>query len=452
VAGNGGSGIYIGTFSTGSTLNRNRLLGNDVDGITIIAAANATNVNGNTATGNRQDGIAILNTAAVLSKNVANANRGRGIRVSVAASDGGGNRARGNGPIEQCSPAITCPSPFKVKSGSTVPSCAMQVSTSITLAADMPLCSSGDGMEVIADGVTIDLNGHTLHGNRVLGQRGVIVLSGRTGVTIKNGIVKGFDTGFDLAGAGHTLDNVEARDSLSNGAVASTSAVTIKNSVFAQNSGHGLFLYQAPNAKVLSSFFAANFGDGLQTFAPNSTFSKLTIGGNAVSGVHLRGDAGATFKALVSAGNLFAGVLMEGNAGIAITKSTVAGNGPGILVESQTAPALVTSTTSIGNGGTGITIDAGVSTTITKNVTSGNAGGGISIGNIALTPLVAQNQVFGNGGIGIQNTSVATTLTKNIANGNHHVGILSVLGATDGGGNKARHNLGTDCSLPLVCS
>ena len=80
VAGNGGSGIYIGTFSTGSTVNRNRLLGNDVDGITIIAAANATTVNANTATGNREDGIAILNTATVLSKNLANANRGRGIR------------------------------------------------------------------------------------------------------------------------------------------------------------------------------------------------------------------------------------------------------------------------------------------------------------------------------------------------------------------------------------
>ena len=48
---------------------------------------------------------------------------------------------------------------------------------------------------------------------------------------------------------------------------------------------------------------------------------------------------------------------------------------------------------------------------------------------------------------GIHNDSPASTLTRNVANRNRNLGIESVAGATDGGGNRAREN-----GNPLQCT
>ncbi len=62
----------------------------------------------------------------------------------------------------------------------------------------------GDGFIVGADNITLDLNGHTITGEPLSADRGILV-SGRNGITIKNGTITGFSQGVQL---GHADNNV----------------------------------------------------------------------------------------------------------------------------------------------------------------------------------------------------------------------------------------------------
>ena len=67
------------------------------------------------------------------------------------------------------------------------------------------------GLIVDTNGITIDLNGHRVHGDSTAGNIG-IDLSGHSKVTIKNGLVQGFDKGIYAATDRDVkLVNVEVR-------------------------------------------------------------------------------------------------------------------------------------------------------------------------------------------------------------------------------------------------
>src|ERR671936_827812 len=93
--------------------------------------------------------------------------------------------------------------------------CAMRVSESFRLTNDMRC--QGDGMVIVADNVTVDLGGHTLTGPGMgpqtwplpqLDSVGVRV-SGRSGVTIRNGKTAAFSTGIYLVDTtASTIENV----------------------------------------------------------------------------------------------------------------------------------------------------------------------------------------------------------------------------------------------------
>lgn len=77
--------------------------------------------------------------------------------------------------------------------------CGDTVAADVSLSSDLH-CTTGTGgwgspvLEVVADGVTIDLNGHTLSGPAGLDG---IAVKGRSKVAIRNGTIKGFRTGID---------------------------------------------------------------------------------------------------------------------------------------------------------------------------------------------------------------------------------------------------------------
>ncbi|MBV8236577.1 MAG: hypothetical protein JO075_12815, partial [Acidimicrobiia bacterium] len=76
-------------------------------------------------------------------------------------------------------------------------SCGETISSSIVVGNDLT-CASGNGLAVAADGITVNLNGHTLAGN----PGGLGVHNSYRGVTIENGTVTGWGTGiFELLGA-----------------------------------------------------------------------------------------------------------------------------------------------------------------------------------------------------------------------------------------------------------
>jgi parallel beta-helix repeat protein len=78
--------------------------GNDTDGIRMGGGNTSygTVLERNTASGNGDDGIDVDTTYAEITKNTANDNGDFGIEAVPGVTDGGGNKARGNGNPLQC--------------------------------------------------------------------------------------------------------------------------------------------------------------------------------------------------------------------------------------------------------------------------------------------------------------------------------------------------------------
>ena len=98
-----------------STSNDNRVEKNDVrgtvlgGGIIVAADSSGTQITKNMANGNADDGIDVDNPATTVTQNTANDNADLGIEAVPGTSDGGGNRATGNGNPAQCT-GVTCSS------------------------------------------------------------------------------------------------------------------------------------------------------------------------------------------------------------------------------------------------------------------------------------------------------------------------------------------------------
>lgn len=454
IAGNGAIGIEV-SQSNGILATKNRVLGNTGDGITIDANSASALIKGNTVVGNDGDGILTANATAILAKNVANANDGQGILATDGAVDGKGNTARANASLVQCSPAVTCPPAFVAKSGPVMPTCGMHVGASIKLGGDSPLCASMPGLIVDADGVTIDLNGHRLQGDRTAGNIG-IDLGGHSHVTIKNGIVQGFDKGIYAAtDTGVKLVNVEVRDSLGDGAALSgSSGFTVTKSVFVSNGGNGLTLGDGTHdVKVSGTFAVANGGDGVAVRALNTTLTNITSTANAANGITVIPAAStATIQSSTVAGNQQDGIRADADQ-VAVSKTTVAGNLlDGVETRSSGAGVTLAGNVADGNGGDGLGIhELSQANAMTKNTAIGNGGNGLFVDSVVGATTVTGNTADGNAD-GITVESATTTVAKNVADGNLDMGIDAPSGAIDGGGNKARHNGGAaDCSPAIAC-
>jgi parallel beta-helix repeat protein len=102
-------GIDLVGTSTGTLLRRNRAVNNTV-GINVDSSATATRIENNDANINGDDGIEVdaTDAATVIKSNRAHRNVDFGIEAAVGVTDGGGNRASGNGNPAQCSANISC--------------------------------------------------------------------------------------------------------------------------------------------------------------------------------------------------------------------------------------------------------------------------------------------------------------------------------------------------------
>jgi parallel beta-helix repeat protein len=112
----GDAGIRVGGFAGSATGNRvryNDLTGGDFfssdleDGIYVSSLAAQTVLVGNTTNDNGDDGIDVDSPSTTLRDNVANDNDDLGIEAVAGVTDGGGNRASGNGNPVQCT-GVAC--------------------------------------------------------------------------------------------------------------------------------------------------------------------------------------------------------------------------------------------------------------------------------------------------------------------------------------------------------
>jgi parallel beta-helix repeat protein len=90
-------GLNIGNGAVGTDLIRNDATANTFDGIHVASGAINTVLLGNNSSSNFEDGIQVESSATTLTRNVANFNTAFGILAVPGVTDGGGNRAKGNG-------------------------------------------------------------------------------------------------------------------------------------------------------------------------------------------------------------------------------------------------------------------------------------------------------------------------------------------------------------------
>lgn len=92
--------------------------------------------------------------------------------------------------------------------------CGAEIAEDTTLRADL-VCGVGPALVVVADGVVLDLGGHTVAGPDVGPESAGIVLRGVRGVTVRNGTVQGFHAGVVIdGGAANVVENLTVQDNI----------------------------------------------------------------------------------------------------------------------------------------------------------------------------------------------------------------------------------------------
>jgi len=93
--------------------------------------------------------------------------------------------------------------------------CGTEITADTVLDADL-VCDRGPALVIVADGVTLDLGGHTVSGNPGPGSRGPgILLRGVTGATVRNGTVQRFDAGVVVeGGSGNLVEGLTVQDNI----------------------------------------------------------------------------------------------------------------------------------------------------------------------------------------------------------------------------------------------
>lgn len=91
----------------------------------------------------------------------------------------------------------------------------MEISADTTLGADL-VCEQGPALLVVADGVILDLGGHTVEGGARFGSDGPgILLRNVSGCTVRNGTVQKFEAGVAVeGGGGNVIEGLTVQDNL----------------------------------------------------------------------------------------------------------------------------------------------------------------------------------------------------------------------------------------------
>jgi parallel beta-helix repeat protein len=305
--------------------------------------------------------------------------------------------------------------------------CGDTVTQSVKLTADLH-CSTGDGLDVGANHITIDLGGHTIFGSSPYNG---VADSGYPYATIKNGSIDGFVNAVYLhAAAGSAVTGIVARN----------------------NPGVAIAVDFSPFTRVSKATVVAYGYEGvyLQTDGSSLTSSTIAAGANAAGvGVVVWGS-GNTVSANTVSASPKAGILVQYGGGNQVTKNRVQGAGNDGIRLYDTQGALLGRNSVTGTAGIGILVEnTSDGTTLTKNTVWASTADGIEISSDSLGSLITANTSSANrsSGIDVVNADPSSRIGKNTADFNSLDGIIGAVGDTDLGGNHGEDNGHTDCSI-----
>jgi hypothetical protein len=336
--------------------------------------------------------------------------------------------------------------------------CGMRITEDTVLNRDLLNCKD-DGIVFAADGVTLDLNGHTVEGNGQLRKdcpKGAIcddglVSIGHSNLTVEDGTITTFALGGVMfQGRGNRIVGITSTKNEFSGLNISSANSMVTKSTFSSNGslefGPGIYLYHAKGTLVTANELVDNGAIGVDV----SALPGARVVGNQISG------------------NPENGVAVDGS-GALVARNQMGGNGWGIEVNGSRNRIVENDISDPGcSDGCqfGISLDGGHG-----NVIAGNRVAEAAIADIHLTGakpnpptrgnVVRDNVLIAGGRYGLQvekpatGTSLlnnlsrqakligflvdspSTRLVGNSALGSGRLGISAVPGVRDGGGNRA---------------
>ncbi len=299
--------------------------------------------------------------------------------------------------------------------------CGQEITEDTTLEDDL-VCTSGPGLIVAADNITLDLGGHTISGTP--GTPGIL-LRNVTGVTVQNGTVQGFGAGVVLSeGSRNTIRNLTAQDNIGSVSGELGDGINVLNSsdnliqgnnVLRNGPYSGISLVEKCQGNMVRGNIVAdnnmlhtgNPTDGRQDMgirmegpeANNNQVIDNTVTGSGAEGISLHAtctNVDATPQCVGSPPN-------ENNE---VARNTCNGNGSsgqGSGIKLFSTPNAV----------------APARNSITDNVTDNNATNGISVDsggpNVGATEnTIARNKAHGNGRYDASDGNTATPCDANV--------------------------------------
>ena len=259
-------------------------------------------------------------------------------------------------------------------------------------------------MIVGAAGITIDLKGFTLTGDRSPNHYGVLDGS-YGGVKVENGVVRNFYDGVD---AGSSANSVTVSNVVASGKRPRRHLYLLRLGLVppdqlvehvSGNGGDGIIV-GGVSARIQSSNASGNAGHGIEISGGFASIRSSTASGNGGNGIYATG-ADASIASSTASGNASSGIVVVGDS--AQIKSAAALGNAGIGIAVQGDSASIASSTASGNGNTGVGV-VGSSAAIKGNLTDANgfptgvsdgAGPGIGVVGYTVAPAGA-NVAHGN--------------------------------------------------------
>ncbi|MGZ5417135.1 MAG: right-handed parallel beta-helix repeat-containing protein [Nocardioides sp.] len=234
--------------------------------------------------------------------------------------------------------------------------CGTTLTSSTVLTADLT-CAVGDALVIGADSVVLDLGGHTITGPSTGAPGAGIRSAGRSGVTIKNGIITGFNEGVVLdESRSHVVSKLTVRGNIRGINLAGGGGHVVEKITATGNGGDGIRLGLSTGNVIAKNVLTDNvWGVSVADGSSHNLVSKNIATGSHANGVAVFGGASDT----------------------TVEKNEVyASWGSGIQVNSDTTGTLLVKNYAASNGDDGLHVDS-ADATITKNVAVTNVDFGI---------------------------------------------------------------------------
>lgn len=314
----------------------------------------------------------------------------------------------------------------------------------------------GVGLVIGADGITLDLNGHTVDGDGVGDDVG-IDLEGRHGATITHGTVGQFTEGVLVADASQVAVRRLASTGHGHGGITvdHSTDITIADNVV-RDSGAGIIVAHSDGVLVNANRVSGSGFGGIPVFESH----HVRIADNTVTTSPTDAAIG----------------LFDGSAQNEVTGNRLSRSGAGIALNNDAADNLIADNT-IAHNASGVILDVGThDNQVLQNLVEASTFEGIAVvgsdanliarnrvardgaldaaGGIVVIPwpddpaqtsdanTLLDNDALDNGGDGIHTGpgQTANLLRGNRADRNTALGIAAAPGTIDGGGNRAARN------------